>query len=83
MENKKKDFFFLCPLTKDQAPRKPVTVSTHNLGPVVITLSMDLIEDTLALGPYIVCLQDILIHGQDIHNIKRTIGEFNSAYHIF
>jgi hypothetical protein len=37
---------------------------------------MDVIEDTLALGLYVTFFQDILLHGQDIHNIKRVIGEF-------
>ncbi len=69
--------------TRDQTPRKKATVSTHNLGPVGITLSMDVIEDTLVLGPYVTCFQDILLHGQDIHRIKRAIGEFNSDYQIF
>ena len=32
--------------TRDQTPRKKATVSTHKLGPVGITLSMDVIEDT-------------------------------------
>jgi hypothetical protein len=50
---------------------------------VGITLSMDVIEDTLALGPYVACLQDILLHEQDIRSIKRAIGEFSSEYHIF
>ncbi len=45
--------------TRDQTPRKKATISTHNLGPVGITLSMDVIEDTLALGPYVTCFQDI------------------------
>ena len=40
--------------TRDRTPRRRATVSTHNLGPVGITLSMDVIEDTLALGPYVV-----------------------------
>jgi hypothetical protein len=44
------------PYTQEKA-----TVSTHNLGPVGITLSMDVIEDTLALGPYMSCFQDILL----------------------
>jgi hypothetical protein len=44
---------------------------------------MDAIEDTLALGPYVTCFQDILLHGQDIRSIKRAIGEFNSDYQIF
>jgi hypothetical protein len=69
--------------TRDHAPRKKATVSTHNLGPVGITLSMDVIEDTLTLNPYVTCFQDILLHGQDIRSIKRAIGEFSSDYHIF
>jgi hypothetical protein len=69
--------------TWDRTSRKKATVSTHNLGPVDITLSMDVIEDTPALVPYVSYLQDILLHGQDIHRIKRAIGEFNSDYHIF
>ena len=36
-----------------------------------------------ALGPYVTCFQDILLHGQDIRSIKRAIGEFNSDYQIF
>ncbi len=43
--------------TRDHTPRKTATVSTHNLGPVGITLSMDVIEDTLALGTYVTCFQ--------------------------
>jgi hypothetical protein len=69
--------------TRDHTSRKKATVSTHNLGPVGITLSMDVIEDTLALGPYVTCFLGILLHGQDIHRIKRAIGEFNSDYQIF
>ena len=64
-------------------PRKKATVSTQNLGPVGVNLSMDVVEDTLALGPYVTCFQDILLHGQDTHIIKRAIGEFNPDYHIF
>ena len=56
--------------TRDHIPRKPATVSKQNLGPVGITLSIDVIEDTLSLGPNIVCLQDTLLHGQDIRSIK-------------
>jgi hypothetical protein len=44
---------------------------------------MEVIEDTLALGPYVTCFQDILLHGQDIRSIKRAIGAVNSDYHIF
>ena len=39
--------------TRDRTPRKKATVSTHNLGPLGITLSMDVIEVTLALDPYV------------------------------
>ncbi len=35
------------------------TVSTHNLGPVGITLSIDITEDTLVLGPYVTSFQDM------------------------
>ena len=68
--------------TRDQTPMKMVTVSSHNLRPVGITLSIDVIEDTLALGPYITCLPNVLMHGQDTHSIKRVIGEFSSVYQI-
>jgi hypothetical protein len=40
---------------------------------------MDVIENTLALGPYVACFQDILLHGQDIRNIKREIGEIKAS----
>ena len=61
----------------------PTTRPNKRLGPVGITLSMDVIEDTVALGLYIACLQDVLLHGQNIRSIKKAIGEFSSAYRIF
>ena len=63
--------------------RAKISATTHNLGPSGISVSMDVIADTLAMGPYIACFQDILIHGQNTRGVKRAIEEINPNYHIF
>ncbi len=65
------------------APRRRATVSTHNLGPIGISLSMDVVEDTLALGTYVSCMQDVLLHGQNLRSVKRSITDLNPNYQIF
>jgi len=41
------------------------------------------IADTLAMGPQVACFQDILIHGQDIRSVRKSIGDINPDYQIF
>ena len=69
--------------TGDHSPKRRVTVSTHNLGPIGISLSMDVVEDTLALGTYVSCMQDVLLHGQNLRSVKRSIADLNPNYQIF
>jgi hypothetical protein len=39
--------------TSDHTSKRRVTVTTQNFGPIGISLSLDVVDDTLALGPYI------------------------------
>jgi hypothetical protein len=67
----------------DHAPKSRATVSTHNLGPIGISLSMDVVEDTLAMGTYVSCMQDVLLHGQNLRSVKRSIADLNPNYQIY
>ena len=69
--------------TNDHTSKRRVTVTTQNLGPIVISQSMDVVDDTLALGPYITCMQHVLLHGQNLQSVKRSITDLNPNYHIF
>jgi hypothetical protein len=44
---------------------------------------MDVVEDTLALGTYVSCMQDVLLHGQNLRSVKRSIADLNPNYQIF
>jgi hypothetical protein len=44
---------------------------------------MDVVDDTLALGPYVSCMQDVLLHGQNLQSVKRSIADINPNYQIF
>jgi hypothetical protein len=67
----------------DHTSKRQETVSTHNLGPIGISLSMDVVEDTLALGTYVTCMQNVLLHGQNLRSVKRSITDLNPNYQIF
>ena len=67
----------------NDTPKRRVTVSTQNLGPIGIGLSMDAVADTLALGTYVSCMQDVLLHGQNLRSVKRSISDLNPQYQIF
>ena len=67
----------------DHTPKSRATVSTHNLGPIGISLSMDVVEDTLAMGTYVSCMQDVLLHGQNLRSVKRSIADLNPNYQIY
>jgi hypothetical protein len=67
-------------ITGDKNVRKKVTVTTQNLGPSGIFRAMHVIADTLAMGPQVACFQDILIHGQDIRRVRKSIGDINPDY---
>jgi hypothetical protein len=86
-ENATRDFHqwihHLTEQTGDHSPGRRTTVSTHNLGPIGISLSMDVVEDTLALGTYVSCMQDVLLHGQNLRSVKRSITDLNPNYQIF
>jgi hypothetical protein len=69
--------------TGDRVARKKVTVTTQNLGPAGIFRAMHMLEETLAMGPFVSCYQDVLIHGQDIRSVKRAIGNINPDYQVF
>jgi hypothetical protein len=69
--------------TGDKNVRKKITVTTQNLGPSVILRSMHVITDTLTMGPLVSCVQDILIHGQDIRSVRKSIGDINPDYQVF
>ena len=69
--------------TSDHTSKRRVTVTTQNLGPIGISLSMDVVDDTLALGPYVSCMQDVLLHGQNLRSVKRSITGLNPNYQIF
>ena len=70
-------------ITGDKNVRKKVTVMTQNLGPSGIFRAMHVIADTLAMGPQVICFQDILIHGQDIRSVRKSIGDINPDYQVF
>jgi hypothetical protein len=38
---------------------------------------MDVVEDTLALGTYVSCMQDVLLHGQNLRSVKCSITDLN------
>ncbi len=44
---------------------------------------MHVITDTLVMGPLVSCFQDILIHGQDIRSVRKSIGDINPDYQAF
>ncbi len=69
--------------TDDNNVRKKITVTTQNLGPAGIFRSIHAITDTLVMGPLISCFQDILIHGQDIRSVRKSIGDINPDYQVF
>ena len=69
--------------TGDNNVRKKITVTTQNLGPSGIFRAMHAIADTLAMGPLVSCFQDILIHGQDIRSVRKSIGDINPDYQVF
>jgi hypothetical protein len=69
--------------TGDHSSKRRATVSTHNLGPIGISLSMDVVEDTLSLGTYVSCMQDVFLHGQNLRSVKRSITDLNPNYQIF
>jgi hypothetical protein len=35
------------------------------------------------MGPLVSCFQDILIHGQDIRSVRKSIGDINLDYQVF
>ena len=70
-------------ITGDKNVRKKVTVMTQNLGPSGIFRAMHVIADTLAMGPQVVCFQDVLIHGRDIRSVRKSIGDINPDYQVF
>jgi hypothetical protein len=67
----------------DHTSKRRTTVSTHNLRPIGISLSMDVVEDTVALGTYVSCMQDVLLYGQNLRSVKRSITDLNPNYQIF
>jgi hypothetical protein len=69
--------------TGDNNVRKKITVTTQNLGPSGIFRAMHAIADTLAMGPLVSCFQDVLIHGQDIRSVRKSIGDINPDYQVF
>jgi hypothetical protein len=69
--------------TVDNNVRKKITVRTQNLGPSGIFRAMHVITDTLSMGPLISYFQDILIHGQDIRSLRKSIGDINPDYQVF
>ena len=44
---------------------------------------MDVVTDTLSLGPYVTCFQDVLIHGQNARGIRRALENINPDYLTF
>ena len=66
-----------------RGPRAKISVTTQNLGPSGISVSMDAVADTLRLGPCISCFQDILIHGQNTRVIRRAIERISPHYQIY
>ena len=58
-------------------------MTTHNLGPSGISVSMDVVTDTLVMGPYVTCFQDVFIHGQNARGIRRAIESMNPDYLTF
>ena len=44
---------------------------------------MDVVTDTLSLGPYVTCFQDVLIHGQNARGIRRAIESISPDYLTF
>jgi hypothetical protein len=69
--------------TVDKKVRKKVTVTTQNLGPSGIFRVMNVIADTLVMGPQVACFQDILIHGRDIRSVRKSIRDINPDYQVF
>ena len=69
--------------TRDHTSKRRVTVTTQNLGPIDISLSMDVVDDTLDLGPYVSCMQDVFLHGQNLRSVKRSITDLNPNYQMF
>jgi hypothetical protein len=41
------------------------------------------ITDTLVMGSLVSCFQDVLIHGQDIRSVWKSIGDINPDYQVF
>ncbi len=69
--------------TGDNDVRKKITVTTQNLRQSGIFRSMHAITDTLVMGPLVSSFQDILIHGQDIRSVRKSIGDINPDYQVF
>ncbi len=69
--------------TDDKNVRKKVTVTTQNLAPSGIFRVMNVIADTLVMGPQVACFQDILIHGRDIRSVRKSIRDINPDYQVF
>jgi hypothetical protein len=69
--------------TAENNIKKKITVTTQNLGPSGIFRAMHVITDTLAMGPLVSYFQDILIHGQDIRSVRKSIGDINPDYQVF
>ena len=44
---------------------------------------MDVVTDTLVMGPYVTCFQDVFIHGQNARGIRRALENINPDYLTF